>query len=125
MPLGLCLSLGITFPGNGAPVAGSRMICGALYQRLGAVSHSPKSPFFMRVVGTVRVLVAVCRRLAHSSLHGKKSLLRSALNFLGMKMGPATLNPNWLNLLMGAKLVPVLRLRDHVSASIASYRNFS
>src|SRR5678815_3510273 len=94
MPLGLCRSLGMTLPGNGEPVAGSRMICAEPNHRFGAVSHSPKSPLFMRAVGTRRVLVWVCRRLAHSSLYVKNSLLRSELNFLGMKMGPDTLKPN-------------------------------
>src|SRR5690242_9603465 len=94
MPLGLCWDLGMTLPGNGEPVDGSLMICTELKNRLGAVSNSPKAPLFMRAVGTRRVLVAVWRRLAHSSLQVKNSLLRSELNFLGIKIGPDTLKPN-------------------------------
>src|SRR5262245_47428440 len=115
----------MTFPGNGEPVDGSLMICAEPYHRLGATSHSPKSPLFMRAVGTRRGLVWVCRRLAHSSLYVKNSLLRSELKVLGIKTGPLTLKPNWLNLLMGAKLVAVLRLRDQVLASSASLRKYS
>jgi len=40
-------------PGNGWPVAGSRMICGELKNPLFAVSSSLKSPCRIFAVGTV------------------------------------------------------------------------
>jgi hypothetical protein len=92
IPFGLWRDAGMTFPGNGCAVSGSRMICAGPVIGF-AVSSSPKSPLRIRSVGTVPVLVCSRPNFTHSSDQKKNSLLRPVLKRPGQVTGPLMENP--------------------------------
>ena len=74
MPFGESRPSGMTLPGNGWPVSGSRTMRAPLKNPLFGSSSSPKSPRRIRSVGTVMIAVASWKKLTHSCDPKKNSL---------------------------------------------------